>query len=203
MARMRAPERRRQLLEVAAERFAERGYRGTTTSELAAAAGVTEPILYRHFRNKLHLFMTLVEEVGEEVIQAWRNALDDLDDPQERLRVILRANPATHSRGRGVYRVIFQAITDADAEPEILPGIRAHIARLHEFVRQELDELQGRGAVRADEAADELAWLLVHVAIGYGMVAPLDSSSNGFRGGGRQATERLLEELLVPPTTPV
>ena len=78
MARMRAPERRRQLLEVAARLFAERGYRGATTKQLADAAGITEPILYRHFEDKLDLFVTLIDEVGREVINAWRKALDFL-----------------------------------------------------------------------------------------------------------------------------
>ena len=63
MARMRAEDRRRQLLEVAADVFASRGYRGSTTAELAKAAGITEPILYRHFENKLDLFVTLVNTV--------------------------------------------------------------------------------------------------------------------------------------------
>ena len=58
MARMRSEDRRRQLLEVSAELFAQSGYRGTTTAELAKAASVTEPILYRHFNNKLDLFVS-------------------------------------------------------------------------------------------------------------------------------------------------
>ena len=75
MPRMRSADRRRQLLEVAADRFARLGYRGTTTADLAKAAGITEPILYRHFDNKLDLFVTLVDEVGREVISGWQRAL--------------------------------------------------------------------------------------------------------------------------------
>ena len=58
MARMRARDRRRQLLEVAADLFARYGYRGTTTARLAEHAGITEPILYRHFDNKQDLFFS-------------------------------------------------------------------------------------------------------------------------------------------------
>ena len=57
MARMKAEARRRQLLEVAAELFAANGYQGTTTAALAEAAGISEPILYRHFNNQLDLFV--------------------------------------------------------------------------------------------------------------------------------------------------
>ena len=64
MPRLQAADRRRQLLEVAADLFAHRGFGGTTTAELAKGAGVTEPILYRHFANKLDLFITLIDQVG-------------------------------------------------------------------------------------------------------------------------------------------
>src|SRR5688572_10054383 len=111
MGRMRSADRRRQLLQVAADMFARMGYRGTTTAQLARAAGITEPILYRHFENKLDLFVTLVDEVGREVINDWQNRLDGVKDPGKRLELLLAGNPSTHEKGKGVYRVIFQAMT--------------------------------------------------------------------------------------------
>jgi AcrR family transcriptional regulator len=51
---------RARILEVARERFAERGYRGTTTAELAEAAGVAEKTLFRHFPAKADLFREAV-----------------------------------------------------------------------------------------------------------------------------------------------
>ena len=125
MARMRAQDRRRQLLEVAADLFARRGYRGTTTARLAQAAGITEPILYRHFENKQDLFVTLIEEVSREVLAGWQAALEGIDDPDERLTALLAANPATHARGKGIYRVIFHAMTEAESDPEVAKPIRS------------------------------------------------------------------------------
>src|SRR5687768_7683292 len=52
MPRLKAAQRREQLISVATRLFAERGYEATTTAAIAEAAGVTEPILYRHFHNK-------------------------------------------------------------------------------------------------------------------------------------------------------
>ena len=197
MARMRAKERRRQLLEVAAGLFAQRGYRGATTAELARAAGITEPILYRHFENKLDLFITLIEEVGREVITAWKDALDRITDPRRRLRTLLAANPATHERGRGVYRVIFQAMTEIEGEEEIADALQRHVSRLHGFVRTELVNLQKAGVVRDDEPAASLAWVLIDVAIGYGILAPLGmpGQTSTARAAG---IERLMSDLLAP-----
>ncbi|MHC5022470.1 MAG: TetR/AcrR family transcriptional regulator [Planctomycetota bacterium] len=192
---MRARERRRQLLEVAAELFAERGFRGTTTKELARAAGVTEPILYRHFQNKLDLFVTLIEGVGKVVIHAWHEALDGVEDPHERMRILLAASPATHERGRGIYRVIFQAMMESESDPEIARPLRQHLQKLHAFIRQELSSLQDRGVVRNDEPAGALAWLLMDVAVGYGIISPLGLPGQAVSGKSRM--QHLLEELLA------
>ncbi len=50
--RLKATERRSQILDTASLLFAERGYHGVTTRELAQRLAITEPILYRHFSSK-------------------------------------------------------------------------------------------------------------------------------------------------------
>ena len=55
MSRLPAAKRREQLLDCAAVLFSEHGYARATTSELARTAGVTEPIIYRHFKSKRDL----------------------------------------------------------------------------------------------------------------------------------------------------
>jgi AcrR family transcriptional regulator len=197
MARMRAKDRRRQLLEVAAEMFASRGYRGTTTSELARAAGITEPILYRHFKNKLDLFITLITEVGKEVTAAWENALEGVKHPVKRLRILLAGNPATHERGRGIYRLIFQAMTEAESDPAIARALRKHMALLHKFIEKEIAALQKAGAVRKDEPAAAMAWLLMNVAVGYGLTMPLRVPGQK-AATSRKSMQKLIEELVIP-----
>lgn len=55
--RLKAQDRRQQILEVAAELFAQRGFHGVTTRELAGRLAITEPILYRHFSSKDDLWL--------------------------------------------------------------------------------------------------------------------------------------------------
>ncbi len=57
--RLKAHERRQQILEVAGELFADRGFAGVTTRELAQRLGITEPILYRHFASKEDLWLAV------------------------------------------------------------------------------------------------------------------------------------------------
>ncbi|MCX7604608.1 MAG: TetR/AcrR family transcriptional regulator [Bryobacteraceae bacterium] len=60
---MTAAERRAAIVEAAIQRFALHGFRGTTTRELAAAAGVSEPVLYQHFATKRELYTAIVDHL--------------------------------------------------------------------------------------------------------------------------------------------
>ncbi len=60
--RISAPERREVIFRSAGRLFAERGYDGTRLDDVAAAAGVTKPMVYRHFASKKALYMALLEK---------------------------------------------------------------------------------------------------------------------------------------------
>jgi AcrR family transcriptional regulator len=59
-ARMAGEERRLQILEVAVSLFSKRGFRGTTTKEIAQAAGVSEAMVFRHFATKEELYTAIL-----------------------------------------------------------------------------------------------------------------------------------------------
>ena len=64
--RMKGVDRRAAIVAAAIRLFAEKGFRGTTTRELAAALGVTEPVLYQHFKTKRDLYTAIIEtKAGE------------------------------------------------------------------------------------------------------------------------------------------
>ncbi len=62
--RMCADERRLQIAAVAMRLFSERGFRGTTTKEIAQAAGVSEAIIFRHFATKEELYAAIIDFKG-------------------------------------------------------------------------------------------------------------------------------------------
>lgn len=72
--RLHAVERRRQLLETALNCFSQRGFQGTTTKEIAAAAGVTEAIVFRHFPTKQALYEAVLHDRHESAeMLEWQN----------------------------------------------------------------------------------------------------------------------------------
>src|ERR1043166_7339049 len=65
--RMKGEERRAAIVREAIRLFAEDGFHGTTTRKLAAALGVTEPVLYQHFPSKEDLYRAIIETKAAEV----------------------------------------------------------------------------------------------------------------------------------------
>ncbi len=66
-------DRRQEILTAAMELFAKKGFRGTTTRDLATHAGVNEAIIFRHFNTKEELYSAILEcKAGEN-----RDALDE------------------------------------------------------------------------------------------------------------------------------
>lgn len=182
------------MLDTAAQLFAERGYSKTTTALLAKAAGVTEPIIYRHFKSKRELFIALIDRTGEDTIQTWEQHLGDAPNPAERLRRLIGANPMVTDQGRGVYRVIVQAMTEID-EDEIRHALQRHMAALHRFVAREVVRAQAADQVSARLSPEITAWMLMHLGLGYGILAPIDVPGHARDEHGvsvRQAIEMLL-----------
>ena len=85
---MRKAERKRQLLAHAKQLFVTLGYQNTTTERIAQAAGVSEPVLYRHFDSKKTLFLEVLEGIREATLNRWRTDTAGLTDPLARLHRI-------------------------------------------------------------------------------------------------------------------
>src|SRR5664279_2136763 len=76
-SRLTGQERREAIIQTAIDLFSEHGFRGTTTRELAAACGVSEPTIYQHFATKRDLYSAIIDTVslreadtlGEELVK--------------------------------------------------------------------------------------------------------------------------------------
>jgi AcrR family transcriptional regulator len=86
MRRLPPDQRRAVIVEAAGRLFGERGYDGTRLDDVAAAAGVTKPILYRHFANKERLYLALLERHRHDLD---RFAVPDEGTLEQRLLAVL------------------------------------------------------------------------------------------------------------------
>lgn len=69
--RLRPEDRRAVILEASAGVFAEAGYDRASMRAVAAAAGVTTPVLYDHFASKADLYAALVTDLADDLISRW------------------------------------------------------------------------------------------------------------------------------------
>lgn len=83
--RLRAEQRRAQLLDVAGRLFAEHGFHGLSMEQLAEAAGVSKPVLYQHFPSKRELYLALLHGAVAELEAQIRKALEGTEDNRARV----------------------------------------------------------------------------------------------------------------------
>ena len=109
-ARMTAAERREQLIAIARELFAERGYDGAAIEEVANRAAVSKPVVYEHFGGKEGLYAVVVDREVTQLLSMMREALtsggprhlleqaatallDYIDEHPDGFRILVRDSP--------------------------------------------------------------------------------------------------------------
>lgn len=81
LTEMPVSNRRAQILEVAAELFAEKGFHGVSIADLGAACGFSGPALYKHFRSKQAILSEMLVSISEELLrEGQRRAREAGDD---------------------------------------------------------------------------------------------------------------------------
>jgi AcrR family transcriptional regulator len=121
--RLPAHRRRRQLLDVALEAFADRGYHRTSMNDVADAAGVTKPVLYQHFRSKRALYLELLEDVGERLRDAIDKATAQAANPREQVHAGFLAYFRFVAKQQPAFQLLFGG--GARRDEEFADAVRA------------------------------------------------------------------------------
>ena len=145
---MSAADRQRQLLEVALNAFSRRGFKGTTTKEIAAAAGVAEAVIFQHFASKEALYSAVLElhlETSDE--QEWIKEVSscmERDDDEGVFRSFIRRILNSYRCDPLINRVILFAA---------LEGHEQGLARMHKEFAPILEKFMEYIARRQREGA--------------------------------------------------
>jgi AcrR family transcriptional regulator len=81
--------RREQILAIAAELFAEKGFHGVSIAELGAACGFSGPAIYRHFRSKDAVLAEMLVSISDELLSVGRQRVRDATTAEEALRGLI------------------------------------------------------------------------------------------------------------------
>jgi len=165
--RLSAENRRQAVLDTACAVFFRKSYRGATTAEIAREAGITEPILYRHFGSKRDIYLACLEEARRQFLEFSEEAI--ANDPQGCLGAISDAYMAKRSRLRLVDLWI-QALTEASEDDVIAKAVRGQVREVHEFFADVIRRAQEHGVVHKDRDPVAEAWIF----IAGGLLATID-----------------------------
>lgn len=178
-SRLPANERRAVVIDTACRVFARCSYRGATTAEIAREAGVSEPILYRHFISKQALYLACIEEAWANVRQAWEQAVATEQDPRAWMQALAGAFFEFERQRSEVASMWLQALTEAGDSPELRKFLRRHLREVHTFVEGVLRRCQEEGAVPMERDARAEAWIF----IGVGLLIAVTGRLGGLQDG--------------------
>jgi AcrR family transcriptional regulator len=121
------PEKRReQLLKAALKLFLKKGYKTTTTEEIARKADLTKGALYHHFKNKEDILFELVKNLTEKMSQNFRDRLRNGMEPHEIFRVMIEHH-------KGIAEPIIKDLMD-------IYGQSFRINRIKRYINKHMQE---------------------------------------------------------------
>jgi AcrR family transcriptional regulator len=133
--------RRRQLLDAALEVFVARGYHAAAMDEIADRAGVSKPVLYQHFPGKQELYLALLDESVERLIDGLRTALRSNPDNRERVNATFAAYFGYVAEHSGTFRLVFES--DFTSEPAVRERLDAADRLCADMISQVIKEDAG------------------------------------------------------------
>src|SRR5436190_10599703 len=166
-----AVRRRPQLLDVALEAFAQRGFHGTSMDEVAKAAGVTKPVLYQHFGSKRDLYRELLDDVGQRLLEEVQKATAAAGGPRQQVTGGFEAYFRFVAEHESAFRLLFGG-DGRERDDEFADAVR----RVEDAMAEAIAAL-----IEADIDADHRRLLA------YGIVGLAETTSRYWVVDGRQA----------------
>jgi AcrR family transcriptional regulator len=161
--RLPAEERRQQILDAAIAVFALRGFTAAGTAEIAAAAGIGEPTIYRYFPNKLELYTATIRYSADVIMEAWRRIAEENEDPLNALLMLGQWYHQSMLQRPEILRLRFRSIMDA-GELGLLDWARETQEEFRSFVRGLFVRAKENG--RLNPTTDPETMTLLFMAVG-------------------------------------
>ena len=132
------PDRRSEILDLAAEIFSKKGYRVSTLNDIADRLGVTRAALYYYFASKQEILTAIMDDAGRALLEAVRAQNASGLPPSERLRRIIRSHvhiATEHRYVLGVYLAEKGSLTDED-RAAIEAGEREYVRAVADTIEE-------------------------------------------------------------------
>ncbi|MFN0087859.1 MAG: TetR/AcrR family transcriptional regulator [Blastocatellia bacterium] len=152
--RMAAEDRRQQILDVSVRLFSERGFQGTTTKEIALAAGVNEAIIYRHFATKSELYAAIIDQKASssdmKSFEASMTEAMDRGDDRKVFESFAYYVLEFHANDGTAMRILMYSALEGHEMAEII--FRNHISKSYRYLAEYVRKRMGEGVFRRVDA---------------------------------------------------
>jgi len=188
---MEIKERQLEIIEAAGEILTESGIAGLTTKNLAAKMGFAESALYRHFKGKEEIILTMLEYMSTDMDSRLTNSAKDIESPEEKLKAVFNNQFEFFKKNPHFLVAIFsdglleesKAINEAILQ--IMGTKRKHLLQI---IQQGQKQKQFTDALSADE--------LVHIIMGSFRLHMLQWRLSGFTFDLKLKGNKLMTNLL-------
>lgn len=145
--RLSGPERRELIIQAALTLFSQKGFRGTTTREIARQAGVSEATIFKHFATKEVLYSAIIDAKAraEEVLAAAAEAAAARDDASV-LTAVARTIVGRVEKDPAFMRLLLYSALEGHALSEMF--FTTQVRRTHQFLAEYLASRVREGALR-------------------------------------------------------
>jgi AcrR family transcriptional regulator len=167
----RGSETRRRILEVAAEAFAERGYTGTSLSDVLKASGVTKGGFYFHFPSKEALALAALRHKQEQWTGAVMAAMLRHPRGVDQLAAMVDALCDQHEQDPACRAISRLSCELGDEHPELRPELRTQLTTWMDLVAALIRRGQDEGDIRPEVEPEVAAEVAVESFIGLETVA--------------------------------
>ena len=144
--------RRAQIMAVARDLFAREGYHHVAMDDIALRAGISKPVLYRHFASKLDLYLAVVDQRGEALVAAITQALASVEDGATDGRAMVRAIVASYVQfvedAGDSFSLLFES--DVTRDSDVRHRVESASAQAAEAICTGLHELAGLPPAEAE-----------------------------------------------------
>jgi AcrR family transcriptional regulator len=167
--RLPAEERRRAIVQAALRVFSSGSYAGSTTAEIAREAGVSEPMLYRHFPSKRDLWAACLDAAWDEFRSGFDSVVQQMlaggtagRGARDAVRSGFLVPPSVARWKKALMPNLWiQGITEAGEDREIRKHIARHMRVAHDHVAGALRSGQEAGVIPSDRDPDVEAWVMI------------------------------------------
>ena len=156
--RLPRDQRRVQLLDAASEVFTSKGYHAAAMDDIADAAGVSKPVLYQHFPSKLDLYLALLDQSCDRLVDVVGEALASTDDNADRVIATVAAFYEFISSTGGEFRFVFESDLTGDG------AVQRRLSRVNDEISDAIAEVIAGDTSLPPQQAKLLAVSLVGIA---------------------------------------